>query len=273
MPDKTVDDAIGDAATYDDAQIRARLKQVEFLKVAIPNPASKGRLNSVTLKGRADLEALGTLIGSDVPRLLDLVAERGATIRLLASHRAADARVLDSVTGRAEDLRTERNTVQRCLRQLLDALQLLAARWQGPDFQSAYGDALLAVMRDPARYLEVIASQAGTATLAGGGRAVTRLLAERLAEHAHCDQHAVSAPEPGCGYCQDRAAYLAYLAAGGPDYRTPDGGGSEVPLSDLPVTCSDCQAPMPGDHRPGCVQAARVAAALDAQFGPQEQDR
>lgn len=237
MPDQptTPDTAIDTATTHDATKIRERLGQVQFLALAAPAPGSNGRLSDVTLND-TDLKALSALVAHDIPGLLELVDERGAAIRLVASHRAADARALSSIVRRAEDLRNERDAAQRCLRRLLDALQLLAARWQGPDFQSSYGNALLTVMRNPARYLEVMASAIEPPTRAAGGRAITRLLAERLAAHAHCDLHPVTSPEPGCGYCQDRAAYLAYLAGGGHDFRLP--GGEEIHLSDIPAAAA-----------------------------------
>lgn len=44
-------------------------------------------------------------------------------------------------------------------------------------------------------------------------------LAERLANHAVCDQHPEDRVDPGCPFCRDRSAYLAYVNAGGRDHR------------------------------------------------------
>lgn len=50
-------------------------------------------------------------------------------------------------------------------------------------------------------------------------------LATRLAEHAGCCDHTEAAPGRGCPFCEDRSAYLAFVAAGGRDYR--DGSASQ----------------------------------------------
>lgn len=62
--------------------------------------------------------------------------------------------------------------------------------------------------------------------------AAAYLLASRMAHHAECDTHPASQPDQGCPYCMDRAAYAAWLAAGGQDYR-PDYGGPGVTLGEL----------------------------------------
>lgn len=36
---------------------------------------------------------------------------------------------------------------------------------------------------------------------------VARRLAHRMSNHAFCDNHPESAPEPNCPYCEDRATY------------------------------------------------------------------
>jgi hypothetical protein len=56
-------------------------------------------------------------------------------------------------------------------------------------------------------------------------RQLAARLAERLAAHAFCDTHAEAAAEPdSCPFCADRAAYAAWLDAGGRDYRDPREG-------------------------------------------------
>lgn len=47
---------------------------------------------------------------------------------------------------------------ERELEQTQDAVRLLAFRWLGPDFQRAYGDALLAVLDNPEGYLQMRAA-------------------------------------------------------------------------------------------------------------------
>lgn len=65
-------------------------------------------------------------------------------------------------------------------------------------------------------------------------RKIAELLADRLATHAFCGQHHASTPDPDCPFCGDRAAYQAYLAAGGNDYRPkPPAGGKAVLLQEL----------------------------------------
>lgn len=69
-------------------------------------------------------------------------------------------------------------------------------------------------------------------------RAMADRLAMRLANHAHCGKHPESAPRDDCPFCEDRAVYLAYLAAGGTDWRFRAAGRS-VSLTELasrPVT-------------------------------------
>ncbi|MEU6725537.1 hypothetical protein ABZ917_17660 [Nonomuraea wenchangensis] len=49
--------------------------------------------------------------------------------------------------------------------------------------------------------------------------AVARQLAVQLAAHAVCEEHSIAMSDPACPSCQDRAAYKAWLAAGGSDFR------------------------------------------------------
>lgn len=57
-------------------------------------------------------------------------------------------------------------------------------------------------------------------------------LAERMANHAHCDEHPASRADSQCPYCLDRAAYSTWLASGGRDYR-PRRSGRSVSLEEL----------------------------------------
>lgn len=57
------------------------------------------------------------------------------------------------------------------------------------------------------------------------------LLAGRLALHAFCDAH--DKFDPGCPFCRDREAYLAYLKAGGPDLRPQPLDGVSIPIGEL----------------------------------------
>lgn len=50
-------------------------------------------------------------------------------------------------------------------------------------------------------------------------RTIAAHLAERLSNHAFCVDHSEQKPDPDCPWCEDRAAYLAYLEAGGFDHR------------------------------------------------------
>ncbi|MFF5261289.1 hypothetical protein ACFY4C_20295 [Actinomadura viridis] len=76
------------------AEIRKRIKQVDFLTFAAPpkdGSGRNGRITEVTLQGRADLEALAELIGADVPDLLDEVKrlyERMAIVEKFVADRA-----------------------------------------------------------------------------------------------------------------------------------------------------------------------------------------
>lgn len=60
-----------------------------------------------------------------------------------------------------------------------------------------------------------------------GLRQLSEKLARRLADHAECDEHPLSAPATDCPFCGDRAAYLAYVSGGGRDFR-PDNSGATV---------------------------------------------
>jgi hypothetical protein len=57
-------------------------------------------------------------------------------------------------------------------------------------------------------------------------------LAERLANHAFCDEHPEREASPECPFCLDREAYRAYLDSGGNDYR-PDTSGPGVSVFEL----------------------------------------
>lgn len=62
---------------------------------------------------------------------------------------------------------------------------------------------------------------------------LAELLASRLAAHAYCDTHTESAADPdNCPYCADRAAYTAWLAQGGEDFRD-QGSGRPIALEDI----------------------------------------
>jgi hypothetical protein len=66
-------------------------------------------------------------------------------------------------------------------------------------------------------------------------RQVAEMLASRLSVHAFCEQHRLSDARPDCPWCRDRAAYRAYLAAGGREMRqAPDPDSRTVALEDLP---------------------------------------
>lgn len=57
------------------------------------------------------------------------------------------------------------------------------------------------------------------------------LLARQLAAHADCEAHVRFNPD--CPSCCDRAAYLAYLAAGGRDFRPQEPELGSVTLDEL----------------------------------------
>lgn len=50
-------------------------------------------------------------------------------------------------------------------------------------------------------------------------RAVAARLAQQLASHAECERHAEAVSDQECPSCEDRAAYKAWLDAGGNDFR------------------------------------------------------
>lgn len=50
-------------------------------------------------------------------------------------------------------------------------------------------------------------------------KATRNRLAQCMASHASCDVHSASEADEACPFCEDRAAYAAYLKAGGRDYR------------------------------------------------------
>lgn len=58
-------------------------------------------------------------------------------------------------------------------------------------------------------------------------RFLTEKLARRFADHADCDMHPLRTADPACAHCGDRSTYLAYLDAGGKDFR-PDNSGPGV---------------------------------------------
>jgi hypothetical protein len=60
---------------------------------------------------------------------------------------------------------------------------------------------------------------------------VAETLAAQLVSHAFCDTHRISESAPDCPQCEDTQAYLAYLKAGGRDFRPP---AYEGPLTTLP---------------------------------------
>ena len=62
------------------AEVRQRIELLNFLAFAAPPKNGNGRIDAVTLKGRADLEALAALIGTDVPRLLAEAKQLGADL-------------------------------------------------------------------------------------------------------------------------------------------------------------------------------------------------
>lgn len=69
-------------------------------------------------------------------------------------------------------------------------------------------------------------------------REVAEILAGRLVTHAFCDEHPAASADPECPFCQDRAAYRTYLAAGGPDKAPPRPSGHVIALADI----------SPGEH-------------------------
>lgn len=64
-------------------------------------------------------------------------------------------------------------------------------------------------------------------------RKVADQLASRLAHHAYCDEHPLTAPGPDCPSCRDRAAYLTYVGAGGEDFRQCGAPTKTVTLQEL----------------------------------------
>lgn len=59
-------------------------------------------------------------------------------------------------------------------------------------------------------------------------------LANRLVEHAYCEQH--TEPDPACPFCDDLAAYLRYVEAGGTIRKTSFGETINVSLADIPLS-------------------------------------
>lgn len=59
-------------------------------------------------------------------------------------------------------------------------------------------------------------------------RKVADRLAERLANHAYCDNHPASKSALDCPFCQDRDAYYAYVIAGGTDHLYPSSAGAST---------------------------------------------
>lgn len=65
-------------------------------------------------------------------------------------------------------------------------------------------------------------------------RKVADTLARQMAIHAFCDSHSLRNAQLDCPFCQDRAAYRVYLAAGGQDFTPGDPPGTRsVPLAEL----------------------------------------
>lgn len=64
-------------------------------------------------------------------------------------------------------------------------------------------------------------------------RQVADRLASRLVYHAFCEQHPLGDHPDDCPFCQDIAAYEAYLKAGG-HVVLPEVHGRPVKISDLP---------------------------------------
>jgi hypothetical protein len=62
---------------------------------------------------------------------------------------------------------------------------------------------------------------------------VAEALAAQLASHAFCDTHRITEPAPDCPHCEDRQAYLAYLKAGGRDFRPPAYEGPVITLPEV----------------------------------------
>lgn len=67
-------------------------------------------------------------------------------------------------------------------------------------------------------------------------RAQRDRLAERLAAHAFCEEHAAYVVD--CPFCEDRRAYETYVAAGGRDYRRAVSGR---PVRLYELTSADAQ--------------------------------
>lgn len=44
-------------------------------------------------------------------------------------------------------------------------------------------------------------------------RAIADVLAQRMHNHAYCNQHPAAKPEPGCPFCEDRLAYGQFQLA------------------------------------------------------------
>lgn len=62
---------------------------------------------------------------------------------------------------------------------------------------------------------------------------VAETLAARLVNHVFCDRHRIDEPDPDCPHCEDTEAYLAYLKAGGRDFRPPVYEGPLVTLPEM----------------------------------------
>jgi hypothetical protein len=61
-------------------------------------------------------------------------------------------------------------------------------------------------------------------------------LARRLETHAFCDTHVLRDARKDCPFCVDRSVYLAYVAAGGEDFRDSRPLGKPTRLEDLPLS-------------------------------------
>lgn len=68
--------------------------------------------------------------------------------------------------------------------------------------------------------LEKTPSERRAEVRASRAELLARLLAGRLAAHADCESHTENTADPdNCPFCADRAAYAAWLEAGGEDFR------------------------------------------------------
>jgi hypothetical protein len=67
---------------------------------------------------------------------------------------------------------------------------------------------------------------------------IAMILGGQMEDHAFCEDHPVSEPEPQCPFCEDRAAYrlfVAKLKAEGVTRANPWSGLRNVPLSKISI--------------------------------------